>query len=433
MQNLREFREAQKKARNTPLERSPIVSPFAELYKPHRYKVFYGGRGGGKSEAIAEALLFFAAVTQLRILCCREIQNSIADSSYATLKAVAYRLGIASDFEFTKTQISHKKTGSVFVFKGLLRNADSVRSMYGIDIVWVEEAVTVSEQSWQILIPTIRANKSEVWLTFNPDSEDDPTYQRFVVNPPATAYVRKINYDENPFFPEALRLEMEHDRATDYEKYLYVWEGFPRTFSDAQIFKGKFDVEQFSDDLWRKAERLFFGADFGFGQDPSTLVRCFILDSRLYVDYEAYGHHVEINELPELYRSVPESDKWVIHADCSRPETISYLANRKGLRIDGAKKWQGSVEDGIAYLKSFDKIVVHPRCQHTIDELRLYSYKVDPRTAEVLPIIVDKYNHCLDALRYSLDGYITRPGQEKWNILGRQEQSTSLVDMDFDL
>jgi len=409
---------------STPRKAKPQVTPFDELYRPHRYKVFYGGRGGGKSEAIAEALLFFAAVTQLRILCCREIQNSIADSSYATLKAVAYRLGIAADFDFAKTQITHKQTGSQFVFKGLLRNADSVRSMYGIDIVWVEEAVTVSEQSWQILIPTIRANKSEVWLSFNPDNEDDPTYQRFVVNPPPNAYVRKVNFDENPYFPEALRLEMEHDKATDYEKYLYIWEGFPRTISDAQIFKGKFVVEQFSDDLAGKAERLFFGADFGFGQDPSTLIRCFILDNRLYIDYEAYGHHVELNELPELYRSVPGLEKGIIKADNSRPETISYLANRKGLRIEAAKKWQGSVEDGIAYLKSFDKIVIHPRCVHTIDEFRLYSYKVDPRTNEVLPIIVDRYNHCIDGCRYSLDGYITRPGMEKWAKLGRQSETT---------
>ena len=125
-------------------------------------------------------------------------------------------------------------------------------------------------------------------------------------------------------------------------------------------------------------------------------MRCFIHDKKLYIDYEAYGVGVEIDELPQLYRSVPESDKWPIKADEARPETISYLAKRCGFNISGAKKWKGSIEDGIAYLKSFDKIVIHPRCKHTADEFRLYSYKIDKVTNEILPVVLDKSNHCVN-------------------------------------
>jgi len=142
-------------------------------------------------------------------------------------------------------------------------------------------------------------------------------------------------------------------------------------------------------------------------------------DNRLYVEYEAFGHGVELDELPALYDSIPLSRSWPIKADCSRPETISYLAKRKGFNISAAEKWQGSIEDGIAYLKSFDKIVIHPRCRHTAEEFKLYSYKVDPKTNEVLPIIVDKYNHGIDAIRYSLDGYITQAGLDEFIRLGR--------------
>ncbi|HIU85190.1 MAG TPA: PBSX family phage terminase large subunit [Candidatus Aphodousia gallistercoris] len=397
-----------------------MSNPFIELWRPHRYKVFYGGRGSGKSWAIAEALIVMSDMCKLRILCCREIQKSIKDSSYQLLKDTALRLGIAGRFVFLETEIRHKKTGSKIIFSGLLRNEQSIKSKEGVDICWVEEAQTVSESSWETLIPTIRKDGSEIWLSFNPLNADDPTTQRFVENPPPEAYVRKVNYDENPYFNDALRREMEWDKKNDFEKYLHIWEGFPRTFSDAQIFRGKFTVEPFDETLAEKADRLFFGADFGFAQDPSTLIRCFIYDKKLYIEYEAYGVGVEIDELPQLYRSVPGSDKWPIKADCARPETISYLRNRCGFNIAGAEKWDGCIEDGIAYLRAFEKIVIHPRCKHAADEFRLYSYKTDKTTNEVLPIILDKNNHVIDAIRYSLDGYITQSSLELFTAMGRQ-------------
>jgi phage terminase large subunit len=156
--------------------------------------------------------------------------------------------------------------------------------------------------------------------------------------------------------------------------------------------------------------RFFFGADFGFANDPSTLIRCFIMREgdrqNLYIDYEAGGVGIEFEDLPALYDSIPESRRWKIYADCARPETISYLS-RKGFNIEAAPKWQGSVEDGIEYLRSFNTIYIHPRCKKTIEEKMKYSFKVDKHTQEILPVLVDAWNHYIDAERYSLADYIT--------------------------
>lgn len=384
------------------------IEAFAELYSPHRYKIFYGGRGSGKSHAVAQALTFLSSNINLRILCCREIQNSIKDSSYQVLKDMTDRLGIGHEFKFTESEILHMRTGSRFIFSGLLRNENSIRSKEGIDICWIEEASSVSQRSWDVLTPTIRKPGSELWLTFNPLTVDDPT-NVFIENPPPNAYVRKVNYWDNPFFPEVLREQMEWDKQNDFEKYLHVWEGYPLTISDAQVFKGRFVVEPIPEDLWKKSDRLFFGADFGFARDPSTLVRSFIFDNKLFIDHEAYGVGVEIDELPQLYRSVPGADQWPIKGDSARPETISYL-RRHGYHIDGAEKWPDSIEEGINFIKSFDKVVIDPRCKHTADEFRLYSYKTDRLTDEVLPVVLDKNNHTIDALRYSLCDYIKARG-----------------------
>jgi phage terminase large subunit len=293
--------------------------------------------------------------------------------------------------------------------------------MDGITHVWVEEAQSVSEESWQILIPTIREENSEIICTFNPTEEDDPTFKRFVVNPPATACVLKINWQDNPFFPNTLREEMLYDKASDYDKYLHVWEGECKRASDAQIFRGKVEVRDFDlpDDLHEpyNGRRIYWGADWGFSQDPSTLIGCYIMDGVLYVFAEAYAVGVELNNLAQLYAPVylQFKNKWVIYADNSRPETINHLSKHvwnvsyegKNVRfsppVEAADKWSGSVQDGIEYLRSFKKIIVHTNCKHTAQEFKFYKYKVDKKTGEVLAVIEDKQNHCIDALRYALD------------------------------
>ena len=375
---------------------------FEELFRPHRYKVFYGGRGSGKSWSVARALLLLGYEKPMRILCAREIQRSISDSVHKLLCEQIEAIGLSGAYTITRDAI-RCTSGTEFIFKGLRSNPQEIKSTEGVDICWVEEAAAVSADSWDILIPTIRKPNSEIWLTFNPLDEQDPTYQRFILNPPDGAYVRKVNYNENPAFPDVLEKEKDWLQARDYESYLHIWEGEVRKHSNAVIFAGRFRVEEFETD---RDARFYQGADWGFAQDPTALIRCYIKDRTLYIDREAWGVGVDLDETPALFDTIETARSWPIKADNARPETISFM-KRRGFHISGAKKWQGSIEDGIEFLKSFD-IVVHPRCRHTIDELNHYSYKVDKQTGDILPIIVDAWNHCLDALRYALDGIIQR-------------------------
>lgn len=398
--------------------RLSFAPKFKPLFQPKRYKTFHGGRGGAKSWAAARALVIMAASKKLRILCTREVQNSIKDSVHKLLKDQIEMLGLNPWFRITNESIT-SASGSEFLFKGLRFDPLGIKSTEGVDICWVEEAQSVSSDSWAILIPTIRKEGSEIWVTFNPGEESDPTYQRFIVNPPDDSITVEVNYYDNPYLPDTLRKEMEYCKRVDYEAYEHIWLGKPKSISDSVIFRNRYRVEAFPDDLWLQAARLFFGADFGFANDPSTLIRMFMIDTRLYIEYEAYGVGVELDEMPQFYDSIPEVRKWPVKGDNSRPETISYLA-RQGFSIDAAAKWKGSVEDGVTYLKGFEEIIIHERCKHTADEFRHYSYKVDKKTGDILPIIVDKFNHCIDAIRYGLDGYITSSDSlGTWAQLGK--------------
>jgi phage terminase large subunit len=193
---------------------------------------------------------------------------------------------------------------------------------------------------------------------------------------------------------------------TDPDAYQHVWEGDVLRISDAVIFKGKFEVRPFETPA---NVRFYHGADWGFAKDPTALVRCFVVANTLYVDQEAYGVGIDLDDTPALFDKIDTARTWPIRADNARPETISFMRQR-GYNISGAEKWHGSVEDGIAHLRSFDRIVIHERCKHTAEEFRLYSYKVDKQTSDVLPIVVDAHNHVIDSIRYSLDGLIRKKG-----------------------
>lgn len=378
-----------------------IAEPFEPLFRPARYKVFYGGRGGAKSWAFAQALIIQALQKPLRVLCARELQSSIADSVHKLLADTIERMGFLARFEITRQSI-RAVNGTEFIFKGLRHNSTEIKSLEGVDICWVEEGQSVSKDSWDLLIPTIRKQGSEIWISFNPGRPDDETYLRFVKQPPDDAVVVKVGYQDNPWFPDTLRREMEYCRRVSPDDFRHIWEGEPSILTEAQVFKGRYIVEPF--DTPGDA-RFFHGADWGFANDPTALVRGFIKGDRLYIDRETYGVGVELDETPQLFDAIDTARKWPIKADSARPETISYM-RRQGFNITPAKKWQGSVEDGLAVLKSFEKIVVHPRCRHTAEEFQLYSYKVDKNNGDVLPVLVDAWNHCIDAIRYALDGYI---------------------------
>ena len=373
-----------------------------KLFEPSRFKAVWGGRGGGKSRSVASALVLKALQGPERVLCAREVQKSIKDSSKRLLDDEIERMGVRAFFDSTESEI-RGQNGSLFIFAGLRGNASQIKSLEGVSIAWVDEAQVITQASLDTLIPTIRAPGSEIWLTWNPLKADDPVDALFRSDsPPPGAMVIEVQHDDNPWFPAELQDQMEWQRARDYDKYLHIWRGAYWKNSEARVFKN-----------WRIGAEVEFegadvaeyrlGADFGYSIDPSCLVRCYLRGSVLFIDYEAYKVGCEIVQLPELFGRVPDAEKWPIVADSSRPETISHLRTHGFPRIRASIKGAGSVEEGIAFLQSFD-IVVHPRCTHVADELATYSYKLDSLTGEPIPQLEDKNNHQIDAIRYAMEG-----------------------------
>lgn len=378
------------------------------LNKKSRYKAVYGGRGSGKSESIARALIVLSLQKKIRILCAREYQSSINHSVHKLLGDLIDKYNLHPYFIITNHYIK-SINGSEFIFKGITNDPLQIKSLQGVNLAWIEEAEKVTAESWDILTPTIRSQDSEIWVSFNPADKNDPTYIKFVLQPSEDTIAVKVNYYDNPFFHQtALVSEMEYDKKFNPEIYQNKWLGEVKQLTDALIFKGKYEVREFEtadlNDVFQN--RFFFGMDFGFSQDPSFLVRCYIQDNCLYVDYEASGVGIEMQQIkPFLLDKIPESHKWPIIGDSARPETISYIRNQ-GYNIKGCEKGKGSVEDGIEYLRGFEKIIIHSKCKRLTEEFGFYSYKVDRISGDILPVIVDKYNHGIDALRYSLNDYI---------------------------
>jgi len=218
---------------------SQMIAPevFEPFLSPARVKCAYGGRGSGKSWSIARLLIEYSRRANMRILCARELQSSIADSVIQLLEDTIDRNGYTKEFDVMKTEIVHKQTKSRFMFYGIRHNITKIKSIESIDVCWVEEAENVSQESWNTLIPTIRKPNSEIWVSFNPKNILDDTYQRFVVLPPPNSAVIKVNYTDNPMFPEVLREEMEHMKKMDFELYRHVWLGEPVADSAHAIIK----------------------------------------------------------------------------------------------------------------------------------------------------------------------------------------------------
>lgn len=386
----------------------PTPRVFAPLLDVARYKGAYGGRGSGKSHFFAEMLVERCLTTETRAVCIREVQKSLEQSVKRLIEDKIQRHGLGRYFDVLDTEI-RAPHGGLIIFQGMQNHtAESIKSLEGYDVAWAEEAQSLSHLSLRLLRPTIRKPGSELWFTWNPDSETDPV-DELLRGPKKVpgAIVVESNWSDNPWFPPELEQERQVDLERDPDAYDHVWEGGYQTISEAVIFRHRVSVEYF--DPPPEGTRIFFGADWGFANDPTALISLWIKDECLFIEYEAFGHGVEIDETPSLFDSIPGARAWPIKADCARPETISYM-RRQGFQISPAEKWPGSVEDGIAHMKGFKRIVVHERCSHIAKEFRQYSYKVDKKTGDVLPLIVDKFNHGIDAVRYGLDGYIQRRG-----------------------
>lgn len=380
------------------------------LLQPARYKGAWGGRGSGKSHYFAEMLIEAHILDpNTSSVCVREIQKSLAQSVKRLLELKIHDLGVGDLFEIQEFVIKRRNGSGLILFQGMQNHTnDSIKSLEGFDRAWVEEAQSISQRSLDMLRPTIRKPGSELWFSWNPSSPNDPIDQLLRGdNSPPSAVVVKVNWNDNPWFPEVLRKEMEFDRARDLDKFAHVWGGEYLTRSNARVFRN-WRVDEFE----APANAMFrFGADWGFATDPTVLIRCYVEGRTLYIDHEAYQVGCEIVDTPDLFLTVPGAEKWPIVADSSRPETISHMKRNGFPKIMGAVKGPRSVEEGVEFLKSHD-IVVHPRCQHVIDELTHYAYKTDPATNAVLPVLEDKHNHLIDALRYALEG-VRRIQQQK--------------------
>ncbi len=381
----------------------------------HRYNILYGGRGSGKSTLIAMILILKAYQGKETILCCREYLADLSCSVHQLLKDCIEDMGLSSYFRILQNEIICKHNGSRFFYKGLARNVDGLKSIPNITHVWIEEADTISAESWRVLVPTIRRKGSQFWISLNPKNTEDCLYQQFIADPnPDYAFVKKVNWNINPFFTKILEDLRQTALKGDASMYQHVWEGEPLQHSDALIFKGKWVVDDFAEDPTAYA---YYGLDFGF-IDPTAAIRCYITNNTLYITHEYYKTHVEINNIgKECEESILGFKNAIITADSASPGNISFLKNQ-GYNVEPTIKGKGSIEDGIAFLRSFDRIVVHPRCEYTRRELSLYSYKVDQRSGDVTPTIIDAENHLIDALRYAVER-ITKNNSDYFSVLSK--------------
>lgn len=378
----------------------PIVEKLLPMLEPSRYKGLHGGRGGMKSHFFAESLVERCLTRKggCRGVCIREIQKTLAQSAKKLLEDKIKAYDLESDFHVMTSQIEGPHD-SLIIFNGMQdHNASSIKSLEGFDVAWIEEAQSLSQRSLDLLRPTIRVEGSEIWASWNPDKDTDPIDVLLRKDPPPDSIVIETSYHDNPFFPDVLRREMEWDKRRDYEKYEHVWEGGYQKHSESRVFKN-WTIDEFEAP---DGTVFYYGADWGYSVDPSTLVRCHVVGRKLFVDYEAYQIGVEIDYLGDLFDKVPGAHEWQIRADSARPETISYMKRHGFPRMVAATKGPNSVKEGIIFLQNFD-IVVHPRCVQTIKELTHYSYKVDKMTGLVTPILADEKNHIIDPLRYATE------------------------------
>jgi phage terminase large subunit len=388
-----------------------VKSVLAPPLGSARYRALFGGRGSGKSFGVATMAAIWGYAQPLRILCTREFQASIKESFHAELKsAIAAYPWLEAHYEVGVDYL-RGKNGTEFIFRGLRHNSQAIKSLSNIDLTIVEEAETVPEQSWLDLEATVfRRKGSELIAIWNPRTDGSPVDKRFRKEPPDNLLIAEVNWMDNPFFPEGLEeLRQREQKRLDPATYAHVWEGAYLENSDAQVFHGKIDVGDFEPQPhW---DGPYYGGDFGFSQDPTAAVEVWINDGKLYIHREAVKVGLELDDTAKfVIDRIPGFDREVSRWDSSRPESISHL-KRHGLpRAQSVKKWAGSVEDGIQFLRSFERIVIHTRCDTMQKEARLYSYKVDRLTGDITSKVEDDHNHCWDAVRYAVQPMIKRTG-----------------------
>ena len=388
-----------------------LVPVFSKPYR--RIRGAYGGRGSGKtfSFALMTAVRAYMAAESGHkgaILCAREWMNSLKDSSMAEVKGAIESVDWLKDYFDIGQEYIRTKNGLIeYIFTGLNRNLDSLKSKSRVLIAWVDEAEGVSSLAWEKLEPTVRSDKSEIWITWNPDldgSATDRYYRKLSHELEGDSMIVEMNYPDNPWFPTPLEaLRKRQQRTLDPNTYAWIWEGSYRQNSDAQIFNNKYRIAEFEPN-GKEWDGPYFGMDFGFSQDPTAAVELWINNGSLYYRREAGKVGLELDDTSSyIGERIPEICANVVRADNARPESISYLQRHGIPRIKACEKGKGSVEDGIQFMRSFNEIVIHPECKEVAREHRLYSYKVDKLTGDVTTVIIDAHNHYIDAARYAIE------------------------------
>jgi phage terminase large subunit len=420
-----------------------------------RYKGAKGGRGGGKGYFFADRLIRDCIVNPGTLACClREVQLTLQESSKRLIEKRMHHFGVTDQFSLYKDVIETPGDGLI-IFRGMQSyNSENIKSLEGYNRFWWDEAQNASATSIELLRPTVREKGAEIHFSWNPDEAPDPEHpfssvdglfglhiddpfkrMAHIASMPGGGALVHVNFNQNPWFDETSLVDEEKwdklNRAP--EDYAHVWGGAYRTNSEARVFHN-YHIENFETPANHRDMIFMFGGDWGYAVDPSVLVRAwtarkegevYIPDVNgrfLMIDQEAYRVGCEIdytpalfagnkvaypgnpwkNENPHIFEGIEGATEWEITADSARPETISYLQKHGLPRIVAAIKGPNSVQEGVEFIRTFT-VVIHTRCKHTADEFTFYSFKVDPKTKVILPILQDKKNHVIDSVRYLLE------------------------------
>lgn len=381
------------------------------LFQPRRYKVLYGGRGGAKSWGVARALLLLGSENPLRILCGREIQKSMKDSVHRLLKDQITAMGLDSFYSVLDNEI-RGKNGTLFLFTGLQSHTvDTIKSFEGVDRVWIEEAHGVSKKSWDTLIPTIRKEGSEIWMTLNPDMDTDETFVRFVAGTNDDTWVCEINWRDNPWFPDVLEQERQKaERTLPKDDYEQIWEGKAKRVAAGAIYRHEIEAlfadNRVADVPYDPILPVHTVWDLGWNDAMTVImVQAGPMAVRI-LDYiedsnRTYDWYVDqLNRRPYRWGTdyLPHDG-----AACNPQTGISSIQTLKNLGRNVADPLPAiDVEEGIKQAR-----MVFPRCYfdkhkaaRLVECLKRYRRSVNLRTNEPTGPLHDEYSHGADAFRY---------------------------------
>lgn len=409
-----------------------LIPMFTVPYGDVDYRVVHGGRASGKTLSMAkmacvQAMSFAAAGQTGAVLCGREFMNSLEDSSLAEIKAA-----IASEpqvlqpwFDVGEKYVRTKGLpGRVdFLFVGLRHNIDSIKGKSRVLLTWLDESENISEVAYRKLLPTIMRFGGECWISYNPESPESATHMRFRANKSDRILITECNFEDNPWFDEKLRREMEDDYKYRPETADHIWKGEFLTLTEAQVFSGKFRMEAMEPP---PGSSPLIGLDFGFSTDPACAVKIYKIGRVLLWRREFYKRGILHHQLGgEIHKAIGDDvAKYDVVADSSRPDDIAYLRQPISAsggsfqipRIKPSIKGKGSVEAGVEFIKSHEN-VIHPDCPNVMKEFKMFSYRVDRNSGQILPVLASGWDHGIDAGRYALESTM-RNAKFNWSAVG---------------